>query len=143
MANTIKLLHISKENSNSVAWRIMGNYQFSQWELQLRTISNKTLNNLIKFHAITVSNLATSLDIAVTEQKTNRSKEMMFRSTAQNFRHPKHLRLFFIANGQVILQKSAGVVLMQLIDLNGSNKTNQQKTQKKDKNKENRPIQDL
>ena len=94
-------------------------------------------------YAISVKNLATPLEIAVRERKRNRDKEITLPSKTQNIRNPKHLRHNLIANEQIILQKKAEAAPMSLTDLNGSNKTNQQKPQKKSKNKDIRPTQDF
>ena len=46
---------------------------------------------------------------------------MIPRSKTQNLQHRDHLHPVLIVNGQTILQKSAGVVPMPLIDPNGLN----------------------
>ena len=97
--------------------------------------NNKPLNKL-KLHATSVKNQATLSDIAVKGWWKNKSKEMIHQSKTRNPRHLNHLHHGFIANGQTILQKNVGVVPMQQIDPNGSNRSIQQTTEKMGKNKE-------
>ena len=67
---------------------------------------------------------------------------MILQCKTPNFRHLHHLHHVLTSNGQTILQKNVGVVPMQQIDLNSSNRSIQQTIGMMGKNKETGPIQD-
>ena len=63
--------------------------------------------------------------------KKEPEQKMTLRFRTTNLRHLTQFQLVLIANEQIILQKSAGAVLMPPTDLNSSNVTNQLTIQKK------------
>ena len=68
---------------------------------------------------------------------------MIIRPKTRNLQRPNNLHPVLIANEPIILQKNVGVVPMQQIDPNGSNRSIQQIIKMMGKNKATRPIQDL
>ena len=61
---------------------------------------------------------------------------MIPRSKTRKLRHLNHFYHVLIADEQTILQKNVGVVPIQQIDPNGSNRSIQQTVEKMGKNKE-------
>ena len=86
------------------------------WKFSIPTMTARPLNHypqtLINLHlyAITVKELATSLEIAVKGWKKNKNNEMTLRSKIRHIWHLKHFYLVLIVNEQTILQKTAEAV---------------------------------